>query len=145
MLSGSYISEWYSTCPICIVSWFFISFVSFHDLLRTLNFLLTPKSQMEVGCPGNQGLQPQSYPEAEELRVTSTTCNLAASPRRKPPISTCHTEAWRPMEISKSKKKDNNITNNNTDGDDDDHHHNNNNYNNNDNNNNNNNNNNNDK
>ena len=39
---------------------------------------------MEVGCPGAQGLQPQSHPKAEGPRVTSTTRNQATSLRRKP-------------------------------------------------------------
>ena len=40
---------------------------------------LTPKLQMEVGCPGTQELQPQSHPKVEEPRVTSTTHNPATS------------------------------------------------------------------
>ena len=71
---------------------------------------LTPKSQMEVGCLGTQGL-PQSHPKAEEPRVTGTTRNPATSPRHKPPIAPVTQKPKGPVEINKPEKKDNNKKN----------------------------------
>ena len=76
-------------------------------------YTLTHKSQIEVGWPGTQGLQPQSHPKAEELQVTSTVRNPATSPRRKVPKAPVTQKSKGSVEINKPKKKDNNNTNNN--------------------------------
>ena len=69
-----------------------------------------PKSQMEVGCPGTQGLQLQSQPQGR--RDPSDQYNL--QPSQEPPaqalIAPVIQKPKGPVEINNPKKKDNNNT-----------------------------------